>query len=157
MNGLYGTKLGMTHYYTKEGEQVPVTVIQTVPATVVQVLTKEKHGYDAIQAGFFDVKEKHLNKPKAGVFHAAGVTNKKLLCEFPKDAETELKKGDTWDASIFKDEKKIKVTSISKGHGFSGTVKRYGFTSSLSLVGKIYNYILVNRIFTYFAIKKGGR
>lgn len=129
MNGLYGTKLGMTHYFTESGEQIPVTVVQTAPATVVQLITNEKHGYTAVQAGFFDSKEKHLNKPQKGVYANAGVANKKILGEFPLDAGSDLKAGDTWDASIFQDEKKIAVTAVSKGHGFSGTIKRYGFSS----------------------------
>jgi len=129
MDGLYGKKLGMTHYYTENGEQIPVTVVKTEQATVVRVLTNEKNGYESVQAGFFDVKEKHINKPEAGVFAKAGLSSKKVLKEFPNSQGSELKVGDTWDLSIFADEKKINVSSISKGHGFSGTVKRYGFAS----------------------------
>ncbi len=128
MNGIIGKKLGMTHYFTEEGRQIPVTVVQVETATVVSVRTEEKNGYSAVQAGFVDAKEKHVSKPKLGLYKKANVSAKRILKEFPIAEGSEPKVGDSWDISIFENVTSVSVTGISKGHGYSGTIKRHNFS-----------------------------
>ncbi len=127
MNGIIGKKIGMTQLFNEDGKAVPVTVIKADPGVVVGTRTQEKDGYEAVQMGFFDTKEKHLTKPVLGQFAKAGVTPKRLIVEFDKEAEHEYKPGDELGLSVLEGAKKVKVTGTSKGHGFSGTIKRHGF------------------------------
>jgi len=125
MKGILGKKLGMTQIFTEEGIVIPVTVIEAGPNVVTQVKTVEKDGYNAIQVGFEDAKEKSLNKPQKGHLAAANVL-KKHLKEFRVDAVEEFTVGQEIKADLFAAGEIIDVTGISKGKGFQGPIKRHG-------------------------------
>ena len=125
MPGLLGKKIGMTSVFS-EGKNVPCTVIEVGPCVVTQVKTVETDGYEAVQVGFVDKKDKHTTKPEAGHFKKAGVTPKRHLAEF-KNFETEYKLGDQIDVNLFADCEYVTVVGTSKGKGFQGVVKRHGF------------------------------
>ena len=124
MKGILGKKLGMTQIFTEEGIVVPVTVVEAGPNVVTQVKTVEKDGYNAIQVGFEDAKEKSLNKPQKGHLAAANVL-KKHLKEFRVDAVEEFTVGQEIKADLFAAGEKIDVTGTSKGKGFQGVIKRW--------------------------------
>ena len=125
MKGILGKKLGMTQIFTGEGIVVPVTVVEAGPNVVTQVKTVEKDGYNAIQVGFEDAKEKSLNKPQKGHLAAANVL-KKHLKEFRVDAVEEFTVGQEIKADLFAAGEKIDVTGTSKGKGVQGPIKRHG-------------------------------
>jgi large subunit ribosomal protein L3 len=125
MKGILGTKLGMTQIFTEQGAVVPVTVVQVGPVVVTQVKNVENDGYNAIQVGFGEVKEKSLNKPKMGHLAKADVL-KKYLREFRVDSVEGYTIGQEIKADIFAAGEKIDVTGISKGKGFQGPIKRHG-------------------------------
>ncbi len=125
MKGILGKKLGMTQIFTEEGIVVPVTVVEAGPNVVTQVKTVEKDGYNAIQVGFEDAKEKSLNKPQKGHLAAANVL-KKHLKEFRVDAVEEFTVGQEIKADLFAAGEKIDITGTSKGKGFQGPIKRHG-------------------------------
>ena len=125
MQGLLGKKIGMTSFCS-EGKNIPFTVIEVGPCVVTQVKTVETDGYEAVQVGFMDKKEKHTTKPEAGHFKKAGVTPKRHLAEF-NGFDTEYKPGDQIDVNLFADAAYVNVVGTSKGKGFQGVVKRHGF------------------------------
>ena len=125
MPGLLGKKIGMTSVFSAEGKNVPCTVIEAGPCVVTQVKTQETDGYNAIQLGFQDLKEKRTSKPLMGHFKKAGVTPKRHLAEF-KGFEN-LNLGDTVNVEMFNDVDFVDVAGTSKGKGFQGVVKRHGF------------------------------
>ncbi|WP_298611931.1 50S ribosomal protein L3 [uncultured Odoribacter sp.] len=126
MPGLIGKKVGMTSVFSVEGKSIPCTVIECGPCIVTQVKTKETDGYEALQLGFEDKKEKHTTKPLSGHFKKAGTTPKRKLVEF-SGFETEHKLGDVIDVTLFEDTPFVDVVGTSKGKGFQGVVKRHGF------------------------------
>ncbi|MFI5385490.1 MAG: 50S ribosomal protein L3 [Fimbriimonadales bacterium] len=127
LQGILGTKVGMTHLFTEEGRMVPVTVIQAGPVYVTQIKTEDKDGYNAVQVGFGAAKEKKLTFPKFGHLKKAGITqNLKTLKEFRVDA-IDVELGQEIKADIFAEGDVITVTGTSKGKGFQGGVKRYHF------------------------------
>src|SRR3990167_5023331 len=117
-------KIGMSQVFEEDGKVVPVTVVEIEPNVVVQVRTKEKDGYEAVQMGTGTKKVKNVNKPQKG--HLKELGNLKHLKEVR--GNTEMKVGDKIDASVFAIGDKIKVTGISKGKGFQGVMKRHGFS-----------------------------
>ena len=123
---IIGKKLGMTQLFTEDGTVVPVTVVEAGPVVVVQRKTVENDGYNAVQFGFEDCKDKALNKPLKGHFAKAGVANKRHLKEFRLEDDSALNVGDELKADIFSEGDKIAVTGISKGKGYAGTTKRWG-------------------------------
>ena len=125
MKGILGRKIGMTQIFTEAGEVVPVTVVEAGPVVVTQVKTIENDGYNAVQVGFVDAKEKSLNKPQKGHLAAANVL-KKHLKEFRVDAVEEFTVGQEIKADLFAAGEKIDVTGTSKGKGFQGPIKRHG-------------------------------
>lgn len=125
MKGILGKKVGMTQIFTEEGVVIPVTVVEVGPVVVTQVKTVENDGYNAIQVGFEDAKEKSLNKPAKGHLAAANVL-KKHLKEFRVENAAEYTAGQELKADIFEAGAKIDVTGISKGKGFQGPIKRHG-------------------------------
>ena len=125
MPGLLGKKIGRTSVFS-EGKNIPCTVIEVGPCVVNQVKTVETDGYEAVQVGFMDKKEKHTTKPEAGHFKKAGVTPKRHLAEF-NGFDTEYKPGDQIDVNLFADAAYVNVVGTSKGKGFQGVVKRHGF------------------------------
>lgn len=124
---ILGRKLGMTQIFTEEGKVVPVTVIESGNNVVIQNKTNESDGYNAVQLGFGEIKEKHLTKPLKGRFEKAGVEPVKYIREMRLAAPSEYKVGDKIGVDIFEAGQLVDVTGISKGKGFAGTVKRHGF------------------------------
>jgi large subunit ribosomal protein L3 len=125
--GIIGTKLGMTQLFDAESGQVtPVTVIEAGPCPVVAVRTAETDGYTAVQLAFGPVKEKKLSRPRAGHLKAAGVAPHRTLIEF-RDAEG-WNPGDTVTVEAFEQGDQVKVSGISRGKGFAGTIKRHRFS-----------------------------
>ena len=125
MKGILGRKIGMTQIFTEVGEVVPVTVVEAGPVVITQIKTVEKDGYNAVQVGFGDVKEKSLNKPQKGHLAAAN-TLKKHLKEFRVDSVEGYTVGQEIKADLFAAGEKIDVTGTSKGKGFQGPIKRHG-------------------------------
>ena len=123
--GIIGKKIGMTQIFDETGNMIPVTVIAAGPCVVTQKKTAEKDGYDAVQLGFGEVKEKHLTKPEKGHFDKAGVSYKKYLKEFRLDDCSAVNVGDTITAETFAAGEKVDVTGITKGHGYTGAIKRW--------------------------------
>ena len=123
---LIGKKLGMTQIFDENGVVIPVTVIEAGPCVVAQVKTLEKDGYEAIQLGFGEVKEKKVNKPEKGHFTKANIKPLKHLREFKLDSIEGIKVGDELKADIFAVGDKIDVQGTSKGKGFQGVIKRHG-------------------------------
>ncbi len=126
MPGLLGKKIGMTSVFSADGKNLPCTVIEVGPCVVTQVKTVETDGYDALQLGFVDKKEKHTTAPMEGHFKKAGVTPKRHLAEF-KGFNGDYKLGDTIGVDIFTESDFVDVVGTSKGKGFQGVVKRHGF------------------------------
>lgn len=123
--GIIGKKLGMTQIFDENGLVIPVTVIEAGPCYVTQKKTAENDGYEAVQLAFEDAKEKQVNKPAAGLFKKAGVSAKKHLKEFRLDDCAALNVGDVVAADTFAAGEKVDITGITKGHGYSGVVKRW--------------------------------
>ena len=123
--GIIGKKIGMTQIFDEKGNVIPVTVIEAGPCVVAQKKTAEKDGYDAVQLGFADVKEKHLTKAEKGHFEKAGVTMKKHLKEFRLDDCSAINVGDVITADTFAAGDKVDVTGMTKGRGYTGCVKRW--------------------------------
>ena len=116
----------MTSVFSAEGVNVPCTVIEVGPCVVTQVKTADRDGYEAIQLGFQDAKDKHTTRPMQGHFKAAGVTNKRHLAEF-MGFGSDYKLGDEITVELFNDTHYVDVHGTSKGKGFQGVVKRHGF------------------------------
>ena len=126
MPGLIGKKIGMTSIFSAEGENTPCTVLEVGPCVVTQVKTDETDGYNALQIGYGEAKEKNTNKPLLGHFKKSGTSAKRILAEFV-DYKDDWKLGDTISVDIFKDDQWVDVVGVSKGKGFQGVVKRYNF------------------------------
>ena len=126
MPGLIGKKVGMTSVFSADGKNVPCTVIEVGPCVVTQVKTIENDGYEALQLGFEDKKDKHTTKPMAGHFKKAGVAPKRHLAEF-KGFEGEYKLGDAITVEYFTENDFVDIAGTSKGKGYQGVVKRHGF------------------------------
>ena len=124
--GIIGKKLGMTQTFDEIGNVIPVTLIEAGPCVVVQKKTTENDGYDAVQLGFEDAKEKHLTKAQKGHFAKANVPYKKHLKEFRLDNACEMNVGDVIGADTFTAGDSVDVTGITKGRGYTGAVKRWG-------------------------------
>ncbi len=125
MPGLIGKKIGMTSVFSAEGKNLPCTVIEVGPCVVTQVKTIENDGYEAVQLGFQEKKEKHTSKPEQGHFKKAGVAPQRHLAEFKGQGEYKL--GDVITVDYFDGEIYVDVVGTSKGKGFQGVVKRHGF------------------------------
>ena len=123
--GIIGKKIGMTQIFDEIGNVIPVTVIQAGPCVVAQKKTVETDGYNAIQLGFSDAKEKHLTKADKGHFEKAGVAFKKHLKEFRLDDISAINVGDVITADTFAAGDKVDVTGMTKGRGYTGVIKRW--------------------------------
>ncbi len=123
--GIIGKKIGMTQIFDEAGNVVPVTVIEAGPCVVVQKKTTETDGYDSVQLGFEDIADKKLTKPVAGHFAKAGVAAKRHLKEFRLDDAKTMNVGDVVAADTFATGDRVDVTGITKGHGYSGVIKRW--------------------------------
>ena len=123
---ILATKVGMTQIFNEDGVLTPVTVLQAGPCVVTQVKTLENDGYEAVQVGFADKREKLVNKPMKGHFDKAGVSYKRFVREFRFENASEYNVKDEIKADIFTAGDKIDATAISKGKGFQGAIKRHG-------------------------------
>jgi large subunit ribosomal protein L3 len=125
MPGIIGRKVGMTSIYSAEGKAMPCTVIEAGPCVVTQIKTQDRDGYEAVQLGFGDRKEKNTPNAMKGHFKKANTTPKAKLVEFKGFGDLNL--GDVVDVNIFKEGEYVSVVGTSKGKGFQGVVKRHGF------------------------------
>ncbi|MFH1193944.1 MAG: 50S ribosomal protein L3 [bacterium] len=125
MKFIIGKKLEMSQRFREDGTVVPVTLVYAPATAVVQLKTKEKDGYSAVQIGAFPKKEKSLNKPEAG--HLKGLSPYKVIKEFVLDSEGGYERGGEITISQFQTGEMVMVTGTTKGHGFQGVVKRHGF------------------------------
>ena len=131
MPGLIGKKLGMTQIFTDDGKAVGCTVLEVGPCPVVQVKTSTTDGYEAIQLGFGAQRERRVAKPEAGHAARAGLDHApKVLAEFEFDEGQEYEAGQSLTVDLFEVGQKVKITGLTKGRGFQGTVKRHGFGGS---------------------------
>ncbi|MDR1333501.1 MAG: 50S ribosomal protein L3 [Holosporales bacterium] len=154
--GLIAEKVGMTQLFDDDGTQVPVTVLKVSPCTVVSLKSKDKDGYDAVQLGAKEGKEKHINKPQLGYFNKLGSKPFRILKEFRIDDPAGYTVGDVLDATHFSPGQLVDVTGRTKGKGFAGSMKRHGFgglraTHGVSIVhrchGSTGNRTLPGRVF----------
>ena len=128
MKQIIGRKMGMTEVFAKDGTMYAVTVVEVLPNVVTQVKTKEKDGYEAIQVGFEEKKESKANKAEKGHFAKAGVPVMKVLAEVKGDEMAGYKVGDKITADLFKAGDIVDVVGTSKGHGYTGAIKRWNMT-----------------------------
>lgn len=125
---MIGKKLGMTQIFNEDGAVIPVTVVEAGPCRIVQVKTKEKEGYDALQLGYSPVKEARTSKPLLGHFGAAKCEPYRLLREFRVDDPSAYEVGAELKADLLQVGSKVDVVGTSVGKGFTGVVKRHGFS-----------------------------
>ena len=123
--GIIGKKIGMTQIFDENGNVIPVTLVEVGPCVVAQKKTAENDGYDAVQLGFMEVKEKHVNKAEKGHFAKNGLALKKHLKEFRFDDCSQYNVGDVITVETFAVGEKVDVTGMTKGHGYTGVVKRW--------------------------------
>jgi large subunit ribosomal protein L3 len=128
LNGLLGKKLGMTRIFTEDGRWIEVTLLEAGPCLVVQRKTQAKEGYDSVQLGFGDVKERRVTKPLLGHFAKVGAAPKRTLREFRVESASELKPGDEIRVDIFHAGDRVDVCGTSKGKGFAGGIKRHAWS-----------------------------
>ena len=122
---IIGRKVGMTQVFTDDGRVEPVTVIEAGPCYVTQIKSVEKDGYNSVQVAFGDIKEKNVNKCQAGAFKKAGVEAKRVLKEFRYNDTTKFALGQEIKADMFSEGDIVDVSGITKGHGFTGVIKRW--------------------------------
>ena len=125
MPGLIGKKIGMTSTYSAEGKALPCTIIEAGPCVVTQIKTQDRDGYEAVQLGFGDRKEKNTPNALKGHFAKSKTTPKSKLVEF--DDFTDVNLGDTIDVTLFEEGEFVDISGTSKGKGFQGVVRRHGF------------------------------
>ena len=125
MKAIIGRKVGMSQIFDEKGHVIPVTVIEAGPCVVTQKKTSEKDGYEAVQLGYEDIREAKLSKPELGHLNKAGVSPKKYLREFNLDNASELELGAIIKADTFQSGDFVDVTGTSKGHGYTGVIKRW--------------------------------
>jgi large subunit ribosomal protein L3 len=131
MPGLIGKKLGMTQIFTEDGKAVGCTVLEVGPCPVVQIKKSEIDGYEAIQLGFGTTRERRVTKPAAGHAARAGLDYApKVLAEFEPDEGQEYEAGQSLTVDMFEVGQRVKITGVTKGRGFQGTVKRHNFGGS---------------------------
>ena len=126
--GILGKKLGMTQIFEADGRLIPVTVVEAGPCVVLQNKTEETDGYNAVQLGFGEMKEKHTTKPMKGHFVKAGVAPVKFVRELRLSAPSEYTIGQKIAADIFAAGELIDASGVSRGKGFAGTIKRHNFS-----------------------------
>lgn len=123
--GIIGKKLGMTQIFDEVGNVIPVTLIEAGPCVVAQKKTVENDGYDAIQLAYADAKEKHLTKAEIGHLKKAGVSPKRHLKEFRLEDTSAYEAGTVVSVDTFATGEKVDITGITKGHGYTGSIKRW--------------------------------
>lgn len=125
MKSIIGRKMGMTEVFAQDGTMYPVTVIEVLPNAVIAKKTKEKDGYEAVQVGYEDKPERKANKAEKGIFKKAGVSPKQGLYELKGDEIYAKNVGESITADIFQGGELCDVVGTTKGHGYTGTIKRY--------------------------------
>ena len=125
--GLIGTKIGMTREFVETGQAIPVTVIKVEKGRVLDVISKEKRGYNAVKIGFFKLKNSKLTKQMKGYFAKKNTEPKRILKEFRVENNDQYKEGNELGLEIFKDKKFLDVRSKTIGKGFAGVMKRWNF------------------------------
>ena len=136
MRGLIGKKIGMTRVFSTHGQAIPVTVLEVGPCHITQVKTVKNDGYDAIQLGFLNLKEKHTTRPLSGHFKKNKVMPAKVLAEFRSIPKFDYKLGQIFNVSLFSEGDFVSVSGKSKGRGFSGTIKKYSFSTQRKTHGQ---------------------
>ena len=138
MRGLIGKKIGMTQIFNESGVSVPVTVVEAGPCVVTQVKTLSNDGYDAIQVGYQDLKEKHSNRPQLGHFKKGKIKPKRFLAEFVPVASYNYEAGQEFGVSLFRAGEYVTIKGTTKGKGFSGVLnatvplaKMFGYATDL--------------------------
>jgi len=154
MKGILGRKLGMTQVFTPDGQVVPVTVIEAGPCVVLQKKDKDNDGYEAIQLGFLDKKEKDANKPEIGHAKKANTAPKRYIKEIRGVSLADYEVGQELKADVFAEGEFVDVTGTSKGKGFQGVIKRHGQSRGPMAHGSKYHRgpgsmgsIAANRVF----------
>ena len=122
---IIGKKIGMTQIFNENGKLIPVTVVEAGPCVVVQKKTVDKDGYEAIQVGFEEIREKLANKPVKGHYAKAGVTLRRVLKEFRLENAADYEVGQEIKADVFEAGEKVDVSGVSKGKGFQGVIRRW--------------------------------
>jgi 50S ribosomal protein L3, bacterial len=128
MKSIIGRKMGMTEVFAADGTMYPVTVIEVLPNAVVAKKTKEKDGYEALQVGYEDKAERHANKCEMGIYKKAKVSPKRHLYELKGDEIYATNVGENLTCGLFKAGDVVDVIGTTKGHGYTGTIKKYGHT-----------------------------
>ncbi len=136
---LIGKKVGQTTFFEESGKATHVTVLEIGPCVVIQKKTQEKEGYNALQLGFSEKKEKHTTKALQGHFKKSGATPKRILKEFKVVDATPFQVGQTLTVENFKDVAWVDVTGVSKGKGFQGVVRRHGFRGGRNSHGSMFH------------------
>jgi len=126
--GLIGKKIGMTREFFQSGISIPVTILSVEKGRILDVITKEKRGYDAIQVGFGKIKNSKLTKQMKGFFAKKSTEPKRILKEFRVNNISQFKEGNEIGLELFKDQKFVDITSKTIGKGFAGVMKRYNFS-----------------------------
>ena len=139
-NGILGKKVGMTQVFDESGKAIPVTVVEAGPCPIVQIKTRERDGYDAIQLGFGNRRKNSVNRPESGHFNKANVDPPRFLREFRVNDTSDFAIGEVVDAGVFSAGDLVDVTSTSKGKGFAGVVKRWGFRGAKASHGAEKNH-----------------
>lgn len=137
MQGLIARKIGMTQVFDSQGVQVPVTVLQAGPCVVVQRKTAARDGYEAVQLGFEEQKERRLTKPLQGHYKKNNVSARRVLREFRLDPGEDPKPGDPVTVAIFEGVTHVDVSGLTKGRGFQGVVRRHGMVGGLAAHGSM--------------------
>ncbi|EPH15474.1 MULTISPECIES: 50S ribosomal protein L3 [Dermabacter] len=140
INGVLGTKLGMTQVWDEDGNIVPVTVVQAGPCVVTQVRSQDVDGYDAVQIAYGAIDPRKVTKPLKGHFEKAGVTPRRHLVELRTNDAAEYELGQEIDASIFEAGQKVDVVGTTKGKGNAGVMKRHGFAGVSASHGQHRNH-----------------
>ncbi|MBR2969772.1 MAG: 50S ribosomal protein L3 [Clostridia bacterium] len=122
---IIGRKIGMTQVFAEDGRVEPVTVVEAGPCYVTQIKTKETDGYDSVQIGYGEIKDKNVNKAQTGLFKKANVEAKRILKEFKYDDITKFALGQEIKADMFSEGDLVDVSGVTKGHGFTGVIKRW--------------------------------
>jgi len=136
MRGLIGKKIGMTRVFNSIGHSIPVTILEVGPCYVTQIKTFKSDGYNAVQLGFLELKNKHITKPLEGHFRKFDLKPAKVLAEFKSVPKYDYKPGQIFNVSLFNEGDLVSVSGKSKGRGFSGTIKKYSFSTQRKTHGQ---------------------
>ncbi len=136
---LIGKKVGQTTFFEESGKATHVTVLEMGPCVVIQKKTRDKEGYNALQLGFAEKKEKHTTKALQGHFKKSGATPKRFLREVRVEESASFQVGQTLTVENFKDVAWVDVTGVSKGKGFQGVVRRHGFRGGRNSHGSMFH------------------